>query len=677
MAKTKYRKQSKKQSQDYEKIVEKYRDFILDKQGVVSFGVGFKYVDGQRTDTICLLVYVDNKQEVERKNLIPAKIEGVPTDVIEVEPADEEPLPLSNQVPAVDQVPAPSAEVMAMQQAIPAPSAEVMASVEPLPAPSAEITAADQQPSQEDVRFEHRRYEPIIAGVSIHNPQTGVDHVGALGAIVFDKNTDEPLGLSVAHAIGNQGGHPLDEGKFARIGDPVNQPPQPQDPNNEIGTLLDFDIDFDVAIFKFNDKRRFAPKMKGRHNDEFDVNEPIKARVGMIVECPARSTCATGTVLAIMTDSVPGRQNGRSKYVKSVYIQFDKSSLRTQGGDSGAVWVESKSKRPIGLHRGRQGWRFPHGHSDTVAMATSMQQIVDWHPFRFRPTKASLLRPELSAYETCFVELKSGFVAFCWQPETRSLIIKKFDRNLKSNDELTVDIHPKPKTGVAVARIGDQIHAVWRGPKNRVHCANFATKNLSVDKPKKLKFETLQRPALVSFKNQLVMAYTDADRKLVHVAWSHDGKNWRNSDRFEIANTKTRHGPALLALRDKIILCWVNKSDNRIMLAHLNPAGRSFRVYYRKLRLQTDGIPALASGRGKLFLAYTTLKGTMRVLEGSDPYHWFWSWQTRSTDSSLNKSNPSMLVVDGELICLRPDEVPSSQRATKKNDPTQVGPGAP
>ena len=100
MAKKKFKKQTKKQLAFYEKVVKRNRDFILNKEGVESFGVGYKFVNGKRTNTICLLVYVDNKQRVARRNRIPKSIEGIPTDVVEI-PQVEHAEPAESDSPAL------------------------------------------------------------------------------------------------------------------------------------------------------------------------------------------------------------------------------------------------------------------------------------------------------------------------------------------------------------------------------------------------------------------------------------------------------------------------------------------------------------------------------------------------------------------------------------------------
>ena len=65
-------------------VQRKQQKQLLAKENVVSVGTGFKYVNGQRTDEIALIVGVQEKKPVSRSNLIPQTLEGIQTDVIQV-----------------------------------------------------------------------------------------------------------------------------------------------------------------------------------------------------------------------------------------------------------------------------------------------------------------------------------------------------------------------------------------------------------------------------------------------------------------------------------------------------------------------------------------------------------------------------------------------------------------
>ena len=60
---------------------------LLAKANVVGVGVGYRLAQGQRTETIALVVMVRHKVPASRlrpEDVIPAELEGVPVDVQEV-----------------------------------------------------------------------------------------------------------------------------------------------------------------------------------------------------------------------------------------------------------------------------------------------------------------------------------------------------------------------------------------------------------------------------------------------------------------------------------------------------------------------------------------------------------------------------------------------------------------
>jgi len=58
---------------------------LLKLPGVTGVDVGYKYVDGKKTDVVAIRVYVKKKRDVPEKDAIPKKIRDIPTDVIERE----------------------------------------------------------------------------------------------------------------------------------------------------------------------------------------------------------------------------------------------------------------------------------------------------------------------------------------------------------------------------------------------------------------------------------------------------------------------------------------------------------------------------------------------------------------------------------------------------------------
>jgi hypothetical protein len=68
------------------KIREKYEKALMRKKGVVGCGIGYKLTGGEKTDQVCIVCYVTRKipaEQLSEADLIPAVIEGIPTDVVE------------------------------------------------------------------------------------------------------------------------------------------------------------------------------------------------------------------------------------------------------------------------------------------------------------------------------------------------------------------------------------------------------------------------------------------------------------------------------------------------------------------------------------------------------------------------------------------------------------------
>jgi len=74
----------------YEKIKrvkDKYEGLLMAKDGVVGCSVGYKKVQGKKTNTLAIVCLVQKKKLkklLSGKELIPREIEGVPVDVVEV-----------------------------------------------------------------------------------------------------------------------------------------------------------------------------------------------------------------------------------------------------------------------------------------------------------------------------------------------------------------------------------------------------------------------------------------------------------------------------------------------------------------------------------------------------------------------------------------------------------------
>ena len=72
--------------EDVRRVKERHEARLMGKAGVTGCAIGYRYVDGKKTNELCIICYVRKKKpegELKKKDIIPKKIEGVPIDVIE------------------------------------------------------------------------------------------------------------------------------------------------------------------------------------------------------------------------------------------------------------------------------------------------------------------------------------------------------------------------------------------------------------------------------------------------------------------------------------------------------------------------------------------------------------------------------------------------------------------
>ena len=68
---------------DIRVIKEEVEPKLLRLPGVTVVDIGYKYVNGKKTDALAIRIYVKKKRDVSEKDAIPKVIKGVPTDVLE------------------------------------------------------------------------------------------------------------------------------------------------------------------------------------------------------------------------------------------------------------------------------------------------------------------------------------------------------------------------------------------------------------------------------------------------------------------------------------------------------------------------------------------------------------------------------------------------------------------
>ena len=67
-------------------VLRNHRSQLLDRTNVVATGVGYKVTGGQKTSTLSIMCSVTKKiasSQLPSRDLVPATLDGMPTDVIE------------------------------------------------------------------------------------------------------------------------------------------------------------------------------------------------------------------------------------------------------------------------------------------------------------------------------------------------------------------------------------------------------------------------------------------------------------------------------------------------------------------------------------------------------------------------------------------------------------------
>ncbi len=590
----------------YQEIVDRNLDYVLSKPGVIRFGVGYKMVDGEISNEINLIALVSKKHiQVPESQRIPKFIDGVATDVIGVEQ-----LIIENEA-----------------------AKEALAKIQRLLG---------------IVPDRNRKFDPVTGGVAIRNRNVGVDNPGVLGAIVFDKS-GKAFGLSAQHAIGDQGA-----GMRARPGDPINQPLTDK-PSDEIGKLSRFDKDLDAALFEINSKREYLCKVQGNEDQNqspFELSEASQARIGQEVECPARRTHSKGRVMYYLTHNARSQSSGRQKRVRTVVIQFASGYAVTRAGDSGAIWVDSKSRSPVANHTGIAPVWLPKKKFVTMAIGTCMEQLSDWGKFSFVRPVVFDLKQQISDYEVTKLAHNDSLMVFCQRPgHAEKILVKEFNRDFKQLEEKEVDLYPK--SALAVSKFKNQYYACWRGSSDNIQLAQFVPNSLDINKPSVSGWKTRVKPAMTEYKDRLVIAYFDSLNNQLNVV--HCDKYW-NWSHFYVNNIKSRLAPAITVFNNRVIVCW-SDMDYRMKLVQMDVVSNSPTVtYYDTLGLRkSNHSTALAVIDGKLCLAYTTLIGELRIIETSN----LWNWQIRRKEAEQIHSPPSLCEFDGQLL--------SSRQVTKES----------
>lgn len=290
---------------------------------VVGVGVGHEVVAGQRTDRICIRVYVRRKlpkSELPPEAVLPDSIDGLPVDVIEDE--------------------------FRIHQAPP-------------------VTLED-----------HRRpHTFLLGGISIGNLLLGGS--GTLGVSVFDNRTGQEMLLSNWHVLCGS--------DQCQVGEPIIQPGTGGGDigtaNDVVARLyrVELNTEVDAAIAQPSGQRILFKEVL----EIGPVDTSSHAILGMRVRKSGRTSGLTvGTVADVSADvDVQGYPSGTRSFHNQVVIEG--TTEISVPGDSGSVWVDD-ANQVVGLNFAGSPTRAIANPIDAVLTTLDINlgpgmTSLDWH----------------------------------------------------------------------------------------------------------------------------------------------------------------------------------------------------------------------------------------------------------------------------------------------------------
>jgi Trypsin len=278
-----------KNYKEISKVKSKHSNNILSYEGVHSVGIGYKIVNGKKTSELAILVFVTNKKslgELDKSQIIPPKINSVPTDIIEMAP---------------------------LQYLV-------------LPADEAKDTPSNQ---------DHGRYRPLVGGIQLYlNDNTGAWY-GTLGTFVKsqDNKDDSMYLLSNLHVLESVGLAVYQSNKGN--GNLIGATSFAQEFENTDAALALLDTPSDVAVNTIQDM--------GIVNETRDVN--ITDLDKDVMKRGRTTLLTTGTVYAIdVTLEVSGKTR-----TECVMVSAEAGKAFVLPGDSGSPVVLKEEKKLTGL----------------------------------------------------------------------------------------------------------------------------------------------------------------------------------------------------------------------------------------------------------------------------------------------------------------------------------------
>ncbi|MDI3280198.1 MAG: hypothetical protein QJR13_02345 [Bacillota bacterium] len=293
-------------SEELKQVLEREKAALLKLPNVVGVGIGHKRVGGKSTGQPSLIVLVKKKlpaAQLAAADLVPPRVGGVPTDVVEV-----------GDIRALGALPLP--------------------------------LGAENNPRT-------RKMRPARPGVSIGHYKITA---GTFGAVVYDRQSRAPLILSNNHVLANS---TSDRARRASVGDPIWQPGRYDGGSSE-------DLIARLERFVPLHFRRlfFSPKAKRPNLVDAAVARPLtpqlisdeimelgrvqgiaEAQPDLEVTKSGRTTGVTsGRVIALHASLDVGYDGGR----QATFVEQVVAEPMSSGGDSGSL-VLTRDLKAVGL----------------------------------------------------------------------------------------------------------------------------------------------------------------------------------------------------------------------------------------------------------------------------------------------------------------------------------------
>ena len=309
------------------------REDWLRRPGVTGMDVGYRLVDGERTDELAIRVHMEQKPAGLSFSTRGERLGEFKIDYIEANYA------ISNGAPT--------------------------------------LTAAPESVNRK------RRVEPLVAGVSVGNPRVSA---GTLGAVVWDRSDGAPCLLSNWHVLC---GHP-----DAQVGEPIFQPGKLDrgTESDTVATLLRWmlDGDADAALARLNGSREFVRDVLGLQPLSGIETRP---RLGQLVVKSGRTTGVTAGMIDGVSLSLVLTYKGDQRIVFHDQLRIvprppwpDVPYEVSKGGDSGSVWIAESSGKAVGLHFAGET---DESASAEYAVASPMARVAERLNFSVTPLFAS------------------------------------------------------------------------------------------------------------------------------------------------------------------------------------------------------------------------------------------------------------------------------------------------